>query len=291
MTDDKYDWIELRNNTDGNVNLRNYMISIITSNSSDVPLIQFDANDNVEIAADGVFLILATDPSQASDPNHPIAPGYNIDKSDGLQEPGITKASTTVRFKVQSFTLPNDGNFVLMVRSKDGDQGSRSGGHGGEGVAETGNADLDKVIDIAGYDSDLSKSAYPNPASKTSLWPLHNFAGPLSVNRLAGGKVYKRIHVTTNGDRFGVGTTDGKNEAGKAAFGVELYRAGIGYRRAALVNNANGGTPGYKNDVYKDRGTEAANPFSSVRLCMHIPVQQIHRHSGLNSIIHQKLWV
>ena len=63
-SNDSYDWIELRN-TSGNdgFNLRNYAISIVTSNSSDVRLIQFTHNDNAKIAKDGVFLILASDPA------------------------------------------------------------------------------------------------------------------------------------------------------------------------------------------------------------------------------------
>ena len=254
MLDDKYDWIELRNNTGGNVNVRNYMISIITSNTSDDPLIEFEANDNFEIAKGGVFLILASDP--AEDPNHPIAPGYDIDKPAEAQQPGITMANTPVRYKAVNFTLPNDGMFVLMVRKPDNHEGQRSGGHKDKGVAETGNNDLDKVIDIAGYDDNLAFGGYPNIVSNTGLWPLYKFDGPLSANKLAGGKVYKRNRVTTPNDRWGVGAHENKNDAGNAAFGAVDNQGNIGYRRAFTGD----GTPGYNNTEYKTRGTDAAMP-------------------------------
>ena len=101
-----YDWIELKGAA--GTNLRNYMISIVTSNSSDSPLVQFPANDNAKIADSGVFLILASDP--ANDQNHPIAPGRNVNRTE--VDHAQWQWNSPVRYLVQNFSLPNDGKFV-----------------------------------------------------------------------------------------------------------------------------------------------------------------------------------
>ena len=252
LSGSNHDWIELRNNSTGEINLRNYLISKVTSNSSDSPLIQFNANDNAKVAVGGVFLLLRTDP--ADDPSHPIAAtGYNVDKSVEEQEPGTPNSS--VRYKVfGSLDLPDDGIFVLIVRRPDNHEGQRSGAHGGKGVAETGNADLDKIVDIAGWDDDLSKSAYPNSVSSTSLWPLHSFAAPsFSNNKFEVNKVHQRNRVTTNDGRSGVGAEGNNND--KTAFGDRGW-TGVGYRRAVTNSAMHGGTPGYPNGASHGAGDD-----------------------------------
>ena len=252
FADDKYDWIELINGSGGEINLRNYMISRVTSNSSDVPLIQFDNNDNAKVGAGGVFLLLRTDP--ADDPNHPIAAtGYNVDKSAEEQQPGTP--SSPVRYKVfNSLNLPNDGNFVLVVRRPDGHQGQRSGAHGSQGVAETGNADLDKIVDIAGWDNDLSRNSYPNAVSSTGVWPLYQMRDirGFTNNKFEVGKVHQRNRVSTNDGASGVGAA-GNNNA-YSAFG-DVGWTGVGYRRDVANTAMHGGTPGYPNGASHGAGT------------------------------------
>ena len=190
-TNSSLEWIEIRNVTDANKNLRNYLISIVTSNSSDAVLYQFP-NSDLNVPGKGVLLLVASDPS--GNPDHPLAVGWNVDKNAedqvrGLAGIGINASSKHGRYKVVSFGsngLPDDGKFVLILREPDhGDRkhGSRSGGDGGKGVAETGNADLNLINDIAGWDDNLSKNQYPNAVSSTSLWPLYAMGGPFSHNR------------------------------------------------------------------------------------------------------------
>ena len=252
-----YDWIELKGAA--GTNLRNYMISIVTQTDSDVPLIQFPANNNATIAANGHFLILNTDP--ADDPNHPIAgTGYNVDKSAELQQPGTLNSrtgeqNTPVRYKVMSgLNLPNDGKFVLILRSKDSDHNNRSGQHGGQGVAETGNNDLNRILDVAGWDDNVGKSNYPNSISNTGLWPLYSFGGPFTNrNAFWQNTVHRRQFVTTNDGRSGIGAHENKNQDDRAAFRDVGY-TGVGYRSAAAVSAAHGGTPGYANDTFQSNG-------------------------------------
>ncbi len=252
-SDARYEWIELRNLTDSEVNIRNYMISVVTSNSSDKPLIQLPANNNAKIAPQGVLLLVASDPR--NNPDHPLAVGWNVDldpedQARGLAEIGITKTSKHGRYKVVDFEgggLPDGDSqkFVLILRRKDNDEGQRSGADGGKGVAETGNADLDKILDIGGYDNNLSKSGYSNAVSSTNLWPLRNFEGPASnKNRFLLDRVIRRQHVSADGGKSGVGTTHGDKNQGQVAFGPTGY-TGIGYKRQAADSSVHGGDPGY----------------------------------------------
>ena len=244
-----YDWLELAG--PAGTNLRNYMISIVTNNNSDQPLIQFPNNDNAKIAANGVFLILGSDP--ANDPDHAIAAtGYNVDKSAEEQEPGTP--NSPVRYKVMSeLDLPNDGKFVLILRRQDNYNWQRSGGDGNHGVAETGNADLDKILDVAGWDDDLQKSQYPNSVSSTNVWPLYNFRDirGFSNNSFAQDTVHQRNRVGTADGASGVGS--GNNTNGQTAFGDRGW-TGVGYKRRAAQTAANGGTPGYPNGALHGNG-------------------------------------
>ena len=123
-----------------------------------------------------------------------------------------------------------------------------------KGVAETGNNDLDKIVDIAGYDDDVSKSGYPNDVSSTQLWPLHQFPAPaFSNNAFVPNTVHQRNRVKTTDGRNGVGA-EGNNNS-KTAFG-DVGFTGVGYKRLAKQTEANGGTPGYPNDALKGTGSD-----------------------------------
>jgi len=249
---EKYEWIELRNVSEDKINLRNYLVSIVTAVDNDAVLIQFPADDNAQLAKNEVFLIVATDP--ADDFDHPLAVGYNVSKSELEQEPGTRKSP--VRYMAQSFALPDDGNFVLMVREPDNGEGQRSGVDDGKGVAETGTDDLDKIVDIAGYHSNLIKDPYPNSVSKTDLWPLYKFDAPsFAHNRFDKDVVHLRQRLTTHNDRSGVGAHENKDGEGEAAF-RNVGWTGVGYRRLAAATDANGGTPGYPNNALPESGSD-----------------------------------
>ena len=246
-SDDQYSWIELKGAA--GKNLRNYMISIVTSNSSDVPLIQFPNNDNAKIADSGVFLILSSDP--ANDSNHPIAPGRNVNRGQADHEQ--YHWNSPVRYLVSNFSLPDDGKFVLVLRKPDGYQSTRANQHGTQGVAETGQNDLDKVVDIAGWDDDLGRGSYPNSVSSTGVWPLYGMRDikGFTNNSFKQNEVHQRNRVSTNDGASGVGAQDNRND--RTAFGNRGW-TGVGYRRGITGGNQNGGTPGYDNGALHNRG-------------------------------------
>ena len=166
---------------------------------------------------------------------------------------GISATSKHGRYKVIAFGqsgstgLPDDGNFILVVRRPDNHENKNEDG---KGPAEFGEKDLDKIVDIAGYVGGLTKDNYTNSASKTDLWPLKNQGGPDDKNRLSANKVRRRQHVGTRDGRAGTGNTDNKREAGHIAFRDVGY-SGVGYKRQASNSGMHGGTPGYDNGVRK----------------------------------------
>ena len=252
---DDYDWLELRNASGSEINLRNYLITIVEAADDEKALVRFPANDKSKIPAGGVFLLLRTDP--ADKPDHPIAAtGKNVDLDAALQEPGTR--NSPVQYKVfSSLALPNDGEFVLMVRRPDNHENFGPGGHASKGTSEIGAHDLDKIVDIAGYDSGLSKSSYPNAVSSTELWPLYAFKAPnFTNNKFESNKVHYRARLTTKDDRSGVGADN--NDNNKSAF-QDIGWTGVGYRRAVAQNVAHGGTPGYPNDAFKAKDSPITN--------------------------------
>ena len=255
-SDKAYEWIELYNASGGEINLRNYRISKVITNINDQSLLDFPTNDNAKIGAGKVLLIVASDPAQ--DQEHPLAVGYNVDKKAEEQAPGL--ADNPVRYKVLEFKnngLPDNGKFVLIVRRPDNHENKNEAG---KGPAELGTADLDKIVDIAGWHDSLGKSNYSNPVSSTGLWPLRSFAGPFTNrNQFGENSVHYRQYRTTNDGRSGVGAHENKNQDDRAAFRNAGF-TGVGYKRRITSGNAYAGTPGYENRVLKSSGGAVTGP-------------------------------
>ncbi len=272
----QYEWLELYNISSSEINLRNYRVSMVTAVDTDQALLDFPTNDNAKVASGGVLLIVASDP--ADDQDHPLAVGYNVDKSDAGQAPGAL--NSPVQYKVMEFKnggLPDGGEFVLIVRKPDNLEDKSEAG---KGPAELGIADLDKIVDIAGYHSDLDKSNYSNPVSSTELWPLRNFKPPFTtLNRFDTDTVHYRQFAETNDGRSGVGASENKNEAGKAAFQGAGF-TGIGYKRSITGGNAYGGTPGYVNSALKSKDAVITD---------HVYISEIMYADGANGSLPQ--WI
>ena len=250
-----YEWIELRNVTNSEIKLKNYLISIVESKPSqanrdkpdnDKIFYQFPSNDNAKIAAGGVFLLVASDPR--GNPDHPLAVGYNVDIDEEDQVVGtrenrinykVMRKDDQAAYQYEGKGLPDSGKFILILRKPDGPQGHRSGAHGGEGVAERGKDDLDKVVDVAGWHDDLKITNYPNVVSSTNLWPLRNFETlNFDRNKFNLNTVHYRKYLSSKGS----------HNDHRAAWQDAGY-TGIGYKHQAADSAAHGGTPGYHDNV------------------------------------------
>ena len=195
------EWIELKG--PAGTNMKKYKLSIVTgydknnNTGTESTIYQFPDNDDTKMPAGGLLLLTDQDPA-----NNELA----ADLEDGVPKP--------MRYKIVTLAeLPDDGNFLLVLRN-------------------TGGAIEDVAGHLAGLDDD-------DPY--TTLWPLKANVGRISAkNKLAGGNVYKRARAIQ-------GYSSNKDNGDEPAFEGAGF-TGIGYDR--LVNAGNKehhGTPGYPN--------------------------------------------
>ena len=220
------DWVELRNVTAEAVPLRNWGISIVADGKKvDKPLVRFPSDAAFSIPPNGILLITRRPPEKTR-----LAGGIDI------TQPGKTGKTGAVHqyFVAPELTLPDDGQFLLILRNAKGQLGK------GE-----------NVIDVAGGggpDTDAFLADKDN-AFQTDIWPLKAIAHPREDTgaALAEGKVWRRAKADIVGYH-------------KDAWTQAAY-TGVGYDRVTETSPATAGTPGYPNDAVKP---VAATPRGSV---------------------------
>jgi len=224
--DQTLEWIELKNVSDAEINLRRYVISLVTAKGTDTKFYEFPDNDDIKLAAGELLLLLDTDPRDND--AHPIAVAFNRDAGN---DQGLGIGANAIKYKVANFAeggLPDDGKFVLLLR-----------GHKGVEKLKT----HERVIDAIGYDDNLG-----DPAIHTNLWPLKYFNGALDArNTIAVETVHRRQH-RIDPDKNTHGDDKDEHQALR-----DVGYTGIGYKRHAQRIAAHGGTPGHedtrKNEV------------------------------------------
>ena len=213
-TDDSKEWIELKG--PAGKSLKNWKLSIATAVGTETVIFNFPGNDNIRISPNGYLLLTDVNPL-----NSELAADY----ANGVPTPNRYKNAI-----VTLGALPNDGNFVLILRS------------------DKGKTNHEAIQDIAGYAGAALQRANPY----ATLWPLRGNAGVISShNKLAGGKVYRRVRANIHGYSATAG-----NKLHESAFGAVGF-TGIGYDRNAPVTAENGGTPGYPHGAFKGDGADA----------------------------------
>ena len=227
-----YEWIEIRNSSDAEANLRNYLISIVKDVDNEYALYTFP-NVDIKLQPNELILVVASDPED--DAEHPLMVGHDVrggnDQALGVNDNSPKYIIAGSGDKLQTEGIPDNGEFVMFLRRSE-----KVGAANAKNKLKT----HEWVIDIAGYHPNLAKTG-----TYTSLWPLKAFPAPgLTHNKIAVNEVHFRRHA----DRDGTKTTDG-NKADKTALGNAGY-TGIGYRRHATNSAVNGGTPGY-HDIRK----------------------------------------
>ena len=236
---DAYDWFELYNTTDGEINLKKWQLSRVTDDGGkgkEVALLKFPDNDNIKIPAKSFLVIAASNPK--NDGND-LAAGIDITKGAVNQIPrglGQRGSSTVAHYAVLGFSLPNDAKrSLLILRTGHGNLGKAAGF---EDVIGTLSIKLQGPVPSNWTGYDANNAVYYN----TSLWPLHATGGPHG-NVIDGGDEDFRAGKVYQRNNFGGGT-------GEKHLAVRGY-TGIGYDRHAAVNAENGGTPGYSKDAVK----------------------------------------
>ena len=153
--DEKYDWVELRNVSSGEVNLKNWELSQVTKDKKDTALVTFPNDD--KIGAGDVLLLVNSDPYR--DPSHPLAAGTRINGAKA-ETTGLKGESRYYVADDGSLNLANTDDTLLILRSANDKEGKP-----------------EAFKDVVG-----TLSIVDNAASlRTSLWPLR----ATGVNRTA----------------------------------------------------------------------------------------------------------
>ena len=220
--DQTLEWIELKNVSGGELNLKKYQISIVTGKGKDTLLYNFPDNDNIKLADKEILLLLDTDPRDND--AHPISVAFN---RDGGNDQGLGIGANAIKYKVANFAeggLPDDGKFLLLLRNRNDRLGKLQ--HDGE----------KHIRDAIGYDDDLK-----DDSRHTNVWPFDYFNGSLDArNTIAVETVHRRQHVIDPDKNT---HKDDKDEHQALR---DVGYTGIGYKRHAQRVAAHGGTPGYE---------------------------------------------
>ncbi len=215
---DANDWVELKNISDKEMNLKKWELNIVMSVdgvAKETQLVSFPDNDNTKLPANGILLLTHSDPTASG---NDLAAGVAISKAAAAR---VQRGVTSLYYTDSKLVLPNSGRYNLILRSANDKEGQPTHivDHGGTYYAEKKDGSFD-----------------------TEVWPLQLWAAGHG-NVIEGaeedfraGLVYKRT---------GKNTGIGEKHWAKVGF------TGIGYDRTAAKTDENGGTPGYANDALK----------------------------------------
>ena len=226
---DAYDWIELKNVSDKEQNVKEWQIGEIAGDAdSETTLVQF-AGDQ-KIPAGGLLLVVNADPHR--DEDHPLAAGTRINDPKNLDT-----NPTATRYYVagDSFKLKNSGATLLVVRT-------------GKDKKNT----HEKISDLTGT------KFIADDADNTEIWPLRGVRK--SGDNWGHGDVVKGAD-----EDFRAGFAYKRINAGRGV-GKETWErvgyTGVGYKRSADNVAKHGGTPGFANGAVKEKATDLADKAS-----------------------------
>ena len=223
---DANDWLELRNVTDAAVPLKDWGISIVVDGEKeDKPLVVFPSDSQFSIPPNGILLLTSRPPDKTR-----LAGGIDITNPD---EYGAVHRY----FVAPEVTLPDDGQFLLLLRHAKGKLGT---GESLSDVAGGGGPNTDAFIADTG------------DAFQTDIWPLKATVHPRENTEasLVGGKVWQREKADIVGYH-------------KDAWSQARY-TGVGYKRRTAMSEATAGTPGYPNDAVKAVAAPGSITFSEL---------------------------
>ena len=227
-TNDAYDWIELKNVSDDEVNLKNWQIGEIAGGvDSEKTLVQF-AGDQ-KIPSGGLLLVVNKDPHR--DDDHPLAAGTRInDPKNRDTNP------TKTRYYVagDTFKLTNSGKTLLVVRNHHEKKNTH-----------------DNIVDLTGT------KFIADDGKNTEIWPLRGIRIDIDKG------IWGHTDVVKGADEaFKAGFVYKRINAGRGV-GKETWErvgyTGVGYKRSADNVAQHGGTPGFANEDPKAKATDLAD--------------------------------
>ena len=233
-TDNANDWIELRNVSDAEVNLKKWELNVIVPDGADADstpdeknLVSFPDKD-YNLGAGKILLIVNKDPLETA-----LARGKKFGDAEGMtavadqENRGIKADAMFYDAKGGLNALPESGKFLLVLR----DAHDKRNTH-------------ENIKDITGtlFEADTKLS--------TDIWPLQ-------ATPTGNGDVLKDV-----AEEFKSPFVYQRNKATEGFAEHTWTKAvytGIGYDRIAGNIDANGGTPGFPNDSLKEKPGDLSN--------------------------------
>ena len=243
FADDELDWIELRNVTNSDQSLKEWVLTKTTGFGNENEIVRFP---DKSIPARGVLLLVNKDPSET-----PLSAGFDI-KMDADNQ--VFGAGPHRYFIVDEnkLEIPNDDKWLLILRSnKPWDVGDSRDiyqtGHRVEDVAGPGALhDNFVVLDLDAPMPSLEKKSDGKPDGE--VW--HTKVFPLNGNTQDDDDFLQSDHLDTAGK---VWIRDGGKQGYLKDAWDKVGFTGIGYDRSVSIDDQHGGTPGYDNDVAKGK--------------------------------------
>ena len=248
LSNDESDWIELRNVTDADQSLQDWVLTKTTGFGNESEIIRFP---DISVPARSVLLLLNKNPLETS-----LSMGFDVEIDADNQEFGAG-SHQFLTVDDNKLAIPNDDQWLLILRSgKPWDVGSSRNvyqtGHRVEDVVGPGALHADFIVlDIDEPSPSQEKKSDGNPNGEiwhTKVFPLNgNFqddAEFLESDRLnSAGKVWVR---------------DGSKQGYLKGAWSQASFTGIGYDRRVQKNDQNSGTPGYDSNVVKGKVSQLA---------------------------------
>ena len=214
----KHEWIELHNQKTGSVDIKKYVLSMVSAElvatddtdahaKKDVAIVTFaDADEDIVIPGGGYLVIVNTDPADTH-----LAVGQNV------ADPNSSKQGVDTLYYVDAdLDLPDTGKFFLILRTE-----VKAGSH-------------EKIVDVAAGNGGYFGLVDDDPNYNTDAWPLRSVgAGAKDDLGMKDDKTWK------------LDTT-------KALFHGDSWIGDVGVTGLGVDRNKttfNSGTPGYANDA------------------------------------------
>ncbi len=228
-TSDSLDWIELRNDTDAAVSIKEWELTLVTGDASARTEKVLVTLPDKSIAGGGVLLVANSNPE-----GNFLAGGNNLGVDDADE---VQHGATHQYVVVSGLNLPADGKFLLLLRN--GKDKENKPIH---------------IEDAAGAVFVPFVGTHDSQNYNTEVWPLQATPDPDKDifkdidEAFKEGSVYQR---------------DNENNFAENAWSKRGF-TGIGWDRDTPNADAYGGTPGYQNGVVKDKSAAGQVSISEI---------------------------
>ena len=246
MTDDTFDWIEIKNIHAEAQSLNNWVLTKVTSFNNESEIFRFP---NKTIPAGGVLLLVNKHPDDT-----PLLSGFDLSVDDSYdQDFGADSNISYLIVPDNKIAIPNNNDWFLILRDgnpwnvKDG-MNVYNSGHRLQDVAGPAQIEV-KDINVENPRSEKKEDGtVDGDIWETTLFPMNG--------RSESGDEILRYDSDLSANVWARNTE--KQGWERHAFSKVDF-TGVGYDRNVRPEAKYGGTPGYENDVNKGKASDVTD--------------------------------